>query len=123
MLFPSLPFLEVLHFCNERITFITLLVIGALIGCSAGFLNSVKIKGTHTAMKSGMLLADVLVRNFTGEFPDGYEAKEYESVLHSSWVADELKVVRNSHASFRWGLLPGMLHTAFSCFVSSMHFE
>lgn len=40
---------------------------GALIGCSAGFLNSVKIKGTHTAMKSGMLAAENIFDVVTDE--------------------------------------------------------
>lgn len=105
---------------------------GALVGCSAGFLNSVKIKGTHTAMKSGMLAAEALYTILTAD--DGaktvatlgscdeneraIEAVAYETALYSSWVAEELKVVRNTHAAFHHGLLPGMIHTAFSTFIS-----
>lgn len=93
---------------------------GALVGCSAGLLNSVKIKGTHTAMKSGMLLAEALVQELLqgGELAPGAEIKSYETALQSSWIADELKVVRNTHAAFHYGLLAGMTHTAFSCFIS-----
>lgn len=98
---------------------------GALIGCSAGFLNSVKIKGTHTAMKSGMLAAEAIVDHFHSvpadqEKPSGYEITKYEQAVHSSWIADELKVCRNSHSSFHTplGLAGGMAHTAFSSFIS-----
>lgn len=99
---------------------------GLLIGCSAGFLNSVKIKGSHTAMKSGILAADAIVARLAQQAPDaaedtlaGAELADYEPSVMNSWVGEELKVVRNSHASFKYGgLLPGMLHTAFSCFVT-----
>jgi electron-transferring-flavoprotein dehydrogenase len=67
---------------------------GALIGCSAGFVNVPRIKGSHTAMKSGMLAAEAafeaIAAERTGDTLDAYEAS-----LHSSWVADELKTVRN----------------------------
>jgi electron-transferring-flavoprotein dehydrogenase len=46
------------------------------------------------------------------------EVVEYETNLMKSWVADELKVVRNAHASFHGGLAVGMVHTAFSCFIT-----
>jgi electron-transferring-flavoprotein dehydrogenase len=49
-----------------------LLIGGALIGCSAGFLNSVKIKGSHTAMKSGMLAAEAIAEMFFA-VPEGEE--------------------------------------------------
>jgi electron-transferring-flavoprotein dehydrogenase len=104
----------------------------SLIGCSAGFVNSVKIKGSHTAMKSGMLAAEALYPKLVangaeetvvalGEVPSSFQAfeiPEYESSLKFSWIATELKLVRNSHASFHAGLLPGMMHTAFSSFFS-----
>ena len=67
---------------------------GALIGCSAGFVNVPRIKGSHTAMKSGMLAAEAafeaIVADRAGDTLDAYE-----TALHSSWVADELKMVRN----------------------------
>lgn len=46
------------------------------------------------------------------------EVVEYESNLMKSWIADELKVVRNTHASFHGGLAVGMIYTAFSCFIT-----
>jgi len=70
---------------------------GALLGCSAGFLNSVKIKGTHTAMKSGMVAAEAVFNLLTKETENAdasraQEATEYQSAIESSWVrkADRL---------------------------------
>jgi electron-transferring-flavoprotein dehydrogenase len=67
---------------------------GVLIGCSAGFVNVPRIKGSHTAMKSGMLAAEAAFEAISAERSnDALDA--YGSALHSSWVADELKMVRN----------------------------
>uniref|UniRef100_M4C1J1 Electron transfer flavoprotein-ubiquinone oxidoreductase n=1 Tax=Hyaloperonospora arabidopsidis (strain Emoy2) TaxID=559515 RepID=M4C1J1_HYAAE len=96
---------------------------GGLIGCSAGFLNGVKIKGTHTAMKSGMLAAEAAYEALiaTGVEPVAETAEinpeepaldisSYEGAVESSWIAEELKAVRNVHAGFHKGFLPGLLH-------------
>ena len=67
---------------------------GALIGCSAGFVNVPRIKGSHTAMKSGMLAAEAAFEAVAaGREGDALQA--YDDNLRSSWVADELKMVRN----------------------------
>jgi len=105
---------------------------GALIGCSAGFLNSVKIKGSHTAIKSGMVAADSIFDCLTSNTDiesvaesgdistdeDIKEVVEYEEAMKESWVYDELYQVRNCHESFaRWGLLPGLVYTGFATHV------
>src|SRR4029079_12444325 len=68
---------------------------GALIGCSAGFVNVPRIKGTHTAMKSAMLAAEAA---FEAIFADrsGDMLVTYPTSLHKSWVATELWTVRNA---------------------------
>ena len=67
---------------------------GALIGCTAGFLNVPRIKGTHTAMKSGMLAADAIVEAVgAGRASD--ELTAYQSGYENSWVYKELRMVRN----------------------------
>jgi len=67
---------------------------GVLIGCSAGFVNVPRIKGSHTAMKSGMLAAEAAFEAIGAERQcDSLDA--YDGALHSSWVADELKKVKN----------------------------
>jgi len=68
---------------------------GALIGCSAGFVNVPRIKGSHTAMKSGMLAADAIAAEIENHESQP-ELQTYESTLRSSWIADELKKVRNA---------------------------
>ncbi len=67
---------------------------GALIGCSAGFVNVPRIKGSHTAIKSGMLAAEAAFEAL-GAGRDGDELDSYEGALHKSWIASELKTVRN----------------------------
>ena len=68
---------------------------GALIGCSAGFVNVPRIKGTHTAMKSGMIaaahVADALGAGRHHDLLEGYEPD-----VRTSWIAKELKKVRNA---------------------------
>lgn len=68
---------------------------GALIGCSAGFVNVPRIKGSHTAMKSGMLAADA-IGNAMLEQRSHDELNEYQSFVHESWIVDELKLVKNA---------------------------
>lgn len=88
---------------------------GALIGCSAGFLNVPKIKGTHLAMKSGMLAAEGAVNALRGRIND------YEARLRQSWVARELYHVRNIRPGFRWGIIPGMMNAALETYVFRGH--
>jgi electron-transferring-flavoprotein dehydrogenase len=68
---------------------------GALVGCAAGFVNVPRIKGSHTAMKSGMLAAEAAVEAIAGgrehDALDSYDAN-----LRDSWIATELKKVKNA---------------------------
>jgi electron-transferring-flavoprotein dehydrogenase len=88
---------------------------GALIGAAAGFMNVPKIKGTHTAMKSGMTAAEVAfaaVREGTSG-----ELEDYPRRLKASWLWDELAVARNIRPSFRWGFFAGLAYAAVDTFV------
>ena len=67
---------------------------GALIGCSAGFLNYPKIKGTHNAMESGILAAESIIENFLSENQNN-DLLNYQEKYESSRIAKELKKVRN----------------------------
>lgn len=71
---------------------------GVLIGCSAGFLNVPKIKGTHTAMKSGMLAAESVFESIQAEEK---EALGYQEAFEASWVYEELNAVRNYKPAFK----------------------
>ena len=67
---------------------------GVLIGCSAGFVNVPRIKGSHTAMKSGMLAAEAAAAAIAaGRGSDALS--EYDAAVRSSWIAKELKLVKN----------------------------
>ena len=68
---------------------------GALIGCAAGFVNVPRIKGSHTAMKSGMLAAEAAAAAIAAE-QEHTELSDYDGNVRSSWIADELKLVQNA---------------------------
>ncbi len=71
---------------------------GLLIGCNAGTLNSVKIKGNHTAMKSGMLAAEAVVENLQADGAAPAEASNFVSKFNDSWLYEELYKSRNFSA-------------------------
>ncbi|PPQ34814.1 electron transfer flavoprotein-ubiquinone oxidoreductase [Rhodopila globiformis] len=89
---------------------------GLLVGDAAGFLNVPKVKGSHTAMKSGMVAAEVLAEAFAGDHPA--ELTAYPERLKQSWLWEELYKVRNVRPAFakfgRWG---GFLYSAFDTVV------
>lgn len=89
---------------------------GALIGCSAGFLNVPKIKGIHTAMKSGMLAAESIFDILEHE-TDLKEATEYERNVRKSWIWRELYTARNIRPSFQWGLYAGLAYSALDTYL------
>jgi len=89
---------------------------GALIGCGAGFLNVPKIKGSHTAMKSGMLAAEAVADALAGARPDVLEA--YPAALERSWVYAELFRARNIRPAFaRFGLWGGLAYAGLDTYL------
>ena len=68
---------------------------GLLIGCDAGTLNFSKIKGTHTAMKSGMVAAETLFEYLAGDAEGTIDPGSYDERLKASWLHDELRRARN----------------------------
>ncbi len=84
---------------------------GLLAGDSAGFLNTPKIKGTHTAMKSGMVAAESVFAHLAAENA-GDEIVAYTDNIRKSWIWPELKKVRNIRPAFRFGLWIGLLISA-----------
>ncbi|MBT0668468.1 electron transfer flavoprotein-ubiquinone oxidoreductase [Novosphingobium profundi] len=76
---------------------------GVLAGCSAGFVNVPRIKGSHTAMKSGMLAAESIAAAIKGERAQD-TLQDYDEAVRSSWIADELKLVQNAEPMVaKWG--------------------
>ncbi len=82
---------------------------GVLIGDTAGFLNVPKIKGTHAAMKSGLLAAEAVLTALAANAP---QATSYQTAFETSWLFEELHSVRNIRPSFRWGNVVGFLLSA-----------
>jgi electron-transferring-flavoprotein dehydrogenase len=102
---------------------------GALIGCAAGFLNAVKIKGSHTALKSGMLAAEAVFEGLdgeavaeSGELSETHAPQEmtnYTKKLEDSWIYKELYQVRNCHQAFsKWGVGGGLLYSGLAAHIT-----
>ncbi|CAF3827082.1 unnamed protein product, partial [Rotaria sp. Silwood1] len=91
---------------------------GCLAGCSPGFLNVPKIKGTHTAMKSGMIAAesifDLLIKSTNENKTKGIEPNDYDNRIRNSWIWKELYSVRNVRPAFNTslGVFGGIFYAA-----------
>lgn len=92
---------------------------GLLIGCSAGFMNVPKIKGIHTAMKSGMVAAESVFSELQKN--SALECQSYTDNLKKSWVWNELYKVRNIRPAMHWGLLPGLAYSAIDTYLLQGH--
>ena len=89
---------------------------GALIGDTAGFLNVPKIKGTHTAMKSGIVCADAVFEALAADEPPA-ELETYPERLKATWLWDELYRVRNVKPAFHWGMWLGLAYSALDTYL------
>ncbi|MDH3658439.1 MAG: electron transfer flavoprotein-ubiquinone oxidoreductase [Alphaproteobacteria bacterium] len=89
---------------------------GAVIGCSAGFLNVPKIKGNHLAMKSGMLAAEAAAAALADETPTT-TLDAYPEAFKSSWAHDELYRARNIRPSFHKGFWAGLVYSAIDTYL------
>jgi electron-transferring-flavoprotein dehydrogenase len=78
-----------------------------LIGCDAGTLNMPKIKGSHTAMKSGIIAAEAIIEHIINDT----NLSIYETKFKKSWIFNELYTARNVKPSFRWNLILAILFT------------
>jgi electron-transferring-flavoprotein dehydrogenase len=120
---------------------------GVLVGCSAGFLNVLRIKGTHNAIKSGMLAGkrmqqisklSLIYFFFLQQYSiispaesiyehlvlapkeEQREVTSYEESLKKSWVHKELKSTRNTKGAFKWGLYPGLAYNGFTAYFTKV---
>jgi electron-transferring-flavoprotein dehydrogenase len=83
---------------------------GALIGCDAGYLNGPRIKGSHAAIKTGMLAAEAAFEAVTnGRQHD--ELAAYPKAFEASWLHKELNQARNWKRWFKWGIVGGSIGT------------
>jgi electron-transferring-flavoprotein dehydrogenase len=91
---------------------------GALIGCSAGFVNVPRIKGTHNAMKSGMLAAEAAFDAVANE-RSGDILETYPAAVRSSRIERDLKMVRNAQpAVAHWGGFLGTLYAGLDMWLN-----
>ncbi len=86
---------------------------GALIGCSAGFVNVPRIKGSHNAIKSGMLGAEAAFEALVAGKTGGDELTAYPAALKASWLWKDLDKVRNVKPALKWGSVLGTIYGGF----------
>lgn len=79
-----------------------------IVGDSAGFLNAARLKGIHSAIKSGMLAAQTIFEALVAEDYSSATLRNFESRVKESWITPELRRYRNFHAAFRHGRWLGM---------------
>ncbi|MEZ5425500.1 MAG: electron transfer flavoprotein-ubiquinone oxidoreductase [Pyrinomonadaceae bacterium] len=84
-----------------------------LVGDSASFLNGQRIKGIHTAMKSGMLAAETIIMAFDHQDFTSRTLRHFEEKFELSWIYDELHAVRNFHAAFQKGRWSALINGGF----------
>ena len=90
---------------------------GLIIGDSASLLNSQRLKGVHTAIKSGMLAAEAIYEALCAGDTSAAKLSAYRAKLEQSWLKDELWAVRNFHQGFQGGLWKGVVHAGFQFFT------
>ncbi|GAC1498270.1 MAG: electron transfer flavoprotein-ubiquinone oxidoreductase [Vulcanimicrobiaceae bacterium] len=81
-----------------------------LIGDTGGFLNGMRLKGIHLAMKSGMLAAEAAFEGVQSGRTDAASLRSYDTAFRASWAYGEMRSARNFHQGFSGGLLAGMLN-------------
>jgi electron-transferring-flavoprotein dehydrogenase len=80
-----------------------------ILGDSASFLNSQRLKGIHLAIKSGMLAAETAFDALLSGDSSADTLSEYKAAVDASWIKDELYPVRNFHQAFEHGLYDGLV--------------
>ena len=88
-----------------------------ILGDSAGFLNSQRLKGIHLAIKSGMLAAETAFAALKSNDSSAAKLGDFQKQIESSWIKDELWKVRNFHQGFEKGLLAGLFHAGLQQFT------
>ena len=81
-----------------------------LVGDCAGFLNSQRLKGIHSAIKSGMLAAQAIFEALVAGDYSARQLRRYKELVMDSWIIQELRATRNFHAGFRHGRWPGLVN-------------
>ncbi len=82
-----------------------------IVGDSAGFLNSQRLKGIHLAIKSGMLAAETAFEAWIAGDSSARQLGTFQQKVEASWIKEELYPVRNFHQGFEHGFVSGMVNT------------
>jgi electron-transferring-flavoprotein dehydrogenase len=93
-----------------------------LIGDSAGFLNGMRLKGIHLAMKSGMMAAETAWDALQADTYDAKTLSAFETRFKDSWAYGEMRSSRNFHQGFKNGMWPGMINAGLSTFTGGRGF-
>jgi electron-transferring-flavoprotein dehydrogenase len=93
-----------------------------IVGDSAGFLNGMRLKGVHLAMKSGMMAAETAWEALQAGRYDAAQLSAYEERFRSSWAYAEMRGARNFHQGFEHGMHLGMLNAGLSTFLGGRGF-
>ncbi|HEY6185419.1 MAG TPA: electron transfer flavoprotein-ubiquinone oxidoreductase [Terriglobales bacterium] len=88
-----------------------------ILGDSAGFLNSARLKGIHLAIKSGMLAAETAFEALLKDDSSAATLGDFQKKVESSWIKEELWKVRNFHQAFEHGFWRGMFHAGIQQFT------
>jgi electron-transferring-flavoprotein dehydrogenase len=94
---------------------------GCLIGCAAGFVNLPRIKGSHNAMKTGMLAAEAAFEALAAGAGGDRLLAAYPETFARSWVYCDLHKVRNVKPGLRWGLWLGTLHGGLHMWLNDLN--
>ena len=81
-----------------------------IVGDSAGFLNAARLKGIHSAIKSGMLAAETIFESLLADDFSASRLESYERRVKESWITPEMRRYRNFHAGFRHGRWLGIVN-------------
>jgi len=93
-----------------------------LIGDSGGFLNGMRLKGIHLAIKSGILAAETAFQAIETGSTDAAALAPFETAFENSWAYDELRTARNFHQGFKGGLFAGMLNAGLAMYTGGRAF-
>jgi electron-transferring-flavoprotein dehydrogenase len=93
-----------------------------LTGDSGGFLNGMRLKGIHLAIKSGIMAAETAFDAVVAEKTDAEALGAFETAFKNSWAYDELRVARNFHQGFKGGLFAGMMNAGMAMYTGGRAF-
>jgi electron-transferring-flavoprotein dehydrogenase len=93
-----------------------------LTGDSGGFLNGMRLKGIHLAIKSGIMAAETAFDALVAEKTDAEQLANFQTAFENSWAYDEMRMARNFHQGFKGGLFAGMMNAGMAMYTGGRAF-